>query len=170
MPRTFDSIVVGAGQAGPSLAVRLAQSGRKVALIERRALGGTCVNDGCIPTKTLIASARAAWVVRNAAAHGITVAGEVTVDMKRVKARKDEVVQASRDGLATWIAGTAGLELIMGHARFVGPRALQVGDDVLEAEQIFLNVGARAAMPDVPGLADGPVLTNSTFMDVSPSL
>ena len=166
MHRTFDAIIVGAGQSGPSLAVRLAQAGRRVALIERRALGGTCVNDGCIPTKTLVASARAAWVVRNAATFGVDVAGAITVDMKRVKARKDEVVQASHDGLASWLGGTRGLELVSGHARFDGPRALRVGDDLLEAEQIFLNVGARASIPGVPGLADGPVLTNSTMMDV----
>lgn len=167
MTEHFDAIVVGAGQAGPSLAVRLAEAGRKVALIERRGLGGTCVNDGCIPTKTLIASARAAWMARRAAEYGVTIDGPVRVDMAKVKARKDEVVQASRDGLAQWIGATANLTLIEGHARFVpseGAHRMSVGDRVLEAEQVFLNVGARALVPDVPGLKDGPYLTNSSMM------
>src|SRR5688572_3318281 len=114
MNRKFDAVVIGAGQSGPPLAVRLAQSGRSVALVERRGLGGTCVNDGCIPTKTLVASARAAWVARNAAQFGVDIAGEVSVDMKRVKARKDAIVQASLDSLASWISGTKGLELLHG--------------------------------------------------------
>jgi pyruvate/2-oxoglutarate dehydrogenase complex dihydrolipoamide dehydrogenase (E3) component len=165
-PRTFDAVVVGAGQSGPSLAVKLAEKGQKVALVERRGLGGTCVNDGCIPTKTLIASARAAWVAREAARFGVVVGGPVSVDMKRIKARKDEVVQESRNSLASWIAGTKGLELIEGHARFVGPRKIEVGSDVLEAERVFLNVGARASVPDISGLRDGPFLTNHSMMDL----
>ncbi len=167
MTEHFDAIVVGAGQAGPSLAVRLAEAGRKVALIERRGLGGTCVNDGCIPTKTLIASARAAWMARRAAEYGVAIEGSIRIDMAKVKARKDEVVQASRDGLAQWIGAAASLTLIEGHARFVpsdGAHRMQVGDRVLEAKQIFLNVGARALVPDVPGLKDGPYLTNSSMM------
>ena len=166
MKRTFDAVVVGAGQSGPSLAVRLAQAGQKVALVERRGLGGTCVNDGCIPTKTLIASARAAWMARKAADYGVTISGEVGVDMKRVKARKDAVVKESRDGLAAWVHGTKNLELIEGHARFEDERTLRVGDDLLEAGRIFLNVGARALVPDVPGMKDGPILTNHTMMDL----
>jgi pyruvate/2-oxoglutarate dehydrogenase complex dihydrolipoamide dehydrogenase (E3) component len=166
MKRKLDAIVIGAGQSGPFLAVRLAEAGKRVALIERRGLGGTCVNDGCIPTKTLIASARAAWMARNAADWGVAVAGAVSVDMKRVKARKDAVVQSSRDGLAQWIGATKNLELVSGHARFEDARTLRVGDDLFEADQIFINVGARALVPDVPGLKDGPFLTNTSMMDI----
>ncbi len=166
MKRNFDAIVIGAGQSGPSLAVRLAGAGQRVALVERRGLGGTCVNDGCIPTKTLVASARAAWMARNAATWGVDVAGGVSVDMKRVKARKDAVVQESRDSLAEWVRSTKDLELVMGHARFEAPNALRVGDDVLEAERIFVNVGARARVPEIPGLTEGPFLTNSSMMDI----
>src|SRR5687768_7036987 len=140
MVRTFDAIVIGAGQSGPSLAVRLAEAGQRVALIERRGLGGTCVNDGCIPTKTLVASARVAWVARNAAAFGVDIGGPIAVDMKRVKARKDEVVQASRDSLAAWVGGTKGLELVTGHARFEAAHRLRVGGETVEAERIFVNV------------------------------
>src|SRR5215468_3760923 len=147
--RSFDAIVIGAGQSGPSLAVRLAQAHRTVALIERRGLGGTCVNDGCIPTKTLVASARAAWVVREAERFGVRVEGTISVDMKEVKARKDAVVQESRDGLASWLGGTAGLALIHGHARFESPTTLRVGDELLEARQFFINVGGRAVVPPV---------------------
>ncbi len=165
MKRAFDSVVIGAGQSGPSLAVRLAEAGQRVALVERRGLGGTCVNDGCIPTKTLIASARAAWVARNASRWGVETS-DVRVDMKRVKARKDAVVQASRDSLKSWIDHTKGLDLIPGHARFESPRTIRVGEDEIEAARFFINVGARAVVPDIPGLKDGPYLTNSSMMDV----
>lgn len=163
--KKVDAVVIGAGQSGPSLAVRLAEAGQTVVLVERRGLGGTCVNDGCIPTKTLVASARAAWVARNAASYGVDV-GAVTVDMKRVKARKDAVVQESRDGLGSWVDGTKNLSLVIGHARFEGPRTIRVGDDVFEAERVFVNVGGRALVPDLPGLTEGPFLTNSSMMDV----
>lgn len=164
--QAFDAIVVGAGQSGPFLAERLARAGQRVALVERRGLGGTCVNDGCIPTKTLVASARAAWVARNAARWGVDVGGPVTVDMKRVKARKDEVVQASRDSLQKWFGGTANLSIVHGHGRLESARTVRVGEALLEAPRIFLNVGARALVPALPGLADGPFLTNHSIMDV----
>lgn len=166
MKHKVDAVVIGAGQSGPSLAVRLAEAGHSVVLVERRGLGGTCVNDGCIPTKTLIASARVAWMTRNAASFGVEIAGEIAVDMKRVKARKDAVVQASRDGLAKWLGDTKGLELIDGHARFESTRTLRVGADVIEADRIFINVGARASVPDIPGLREGPYLTNRSMMDI----
>jgi pyruvate/2-oxoglutarate dehydrogenase complex dihydrolipoamide dehydrogenase (E3) component len=167
--KKVDAVVIGAGQSGPSLAGRLAGAGQKVALVEKRMLGGTCVNDGCIPTKTLVASARAAWVARNAARWGIAIDGDIRVDMKKVKARKDEVVQASRDSLKSWLSNLPNLELIEGHARFEGENVVRVDgqDDVeIEAERFFLNVGARALVPPIPGLADGPFLTNTTIMDV----
>lgn len=170
MAEQFDAIVVGAGQAGPPLAVRLANAGRKVALVERNRLGGTCVNNGCIPTKALVASARAAWVAREAARWGIEVGGDVRVDMRAVKARKDAVVQASRDSLAKWIGGTRGLTFIEGHARFVGEKRLQVGAGAgartLQAPLVVLNVGGRAAAPPLPGLDGVPYLTNSSMMHV----
>jgi pyruvate/2-oxoglutarate dehydrogenase complex dihydrolipoamide dehydrogenase (E3) component len=164
MPQKLDAIVIGAGQSGPSLAVRLANAGRKVALVERRGLGGTCVNDGCIPTKTLIASARAAWVAREAERYGVCIEGRVSVDMKKVKARKDAVVQESRDGLAAWIAGTANLTLVHGQARFESPTSVRVGSELLEADQFFINVGGRAVVPEP--LARIPHLTNSSMMDI----
>ena len=176
MKHRFDAIVIGAGQAGPSLAARFAQSGLKVALIEREHLGGTCVNDGCTPTKTLVASARAAHVVRHAAAFGV-VSGEtagavsaggapVRVDMRAVKARKDAVVAESVAGLATWLGGLANLTLIRGNARFIGPGRLQVGADELAAPRIFINTGGRPTVPDWPGIATVPYLTNTSMMDV----
>ena len=161
----LDAIVIGAGQSGPSLAADLAQSGRKVVLIERDRLGGTCVNTGCIPTKTLVASARAAHMVRRAADFGVTV-GAPAVDMTAVKARKDAVVQQSRDSLADWIGGTRGLELIIGEARFTGTRTIAVGTRELAAPLIVLNTGARPVKLDWPEIGDIPVLTNIEMMDM----
>lgn len=161
---THDAIVIGSGQAGPFLAVRLAQSGLKVALVEREHYGGTCVNDGCIPTKTLVASARTAHVARRAAEYGVTLGGAVSVDMKAVMARKDRIVQQSVDGLTTWLKGTAGLELVWGHARFTGPDAIEVSGRALSAPKIFINVGGRPVLPDWPGIDGVPVLTNTSIM------
>jgi pyruvate/2-oxoglutarate dehydrogenase complex dihydrolipoamide dehydrogenase (E3) component len=166
MNTSFDAIVIGAGQAGPSLAVRLASSGLKTALIEREHLGGTCVNDGCIPTKTLVASARAAHVARHAAEYGVNIVGPVSVDMKVVKARKDKVVAQSVDGLTGWLNGTPNLSLIWGAARFTGPHTLDVAGQVLEAPKIFINVGGRATLPDWPGIDAAPVLTNTSMMQL----
>jgi pyruvate/2-oxoglutarate dehydrogenase complex dihydrolipoamide dehydrogenase (E3) component len=162
--RTFDAIIVGAGQAGPSLAGRLTAAGMTVALIERKLVGGTCVNTGCTPTKTLISSARAAYVARQAAAYGVVVGGPVSVDMRRVKARADAVVAASRDGLRSWLAGMNGCTLIEGHARLESARSVRVGDEVLGAPRIFLNVGGRARIPAMPGVGDVPFLTNTTMV------
>ena len=170
MSTTHDAIIIGSGQAGPFLAVRLAQAGRRVALIEREHIGGTCVNDGCTPTKTLVASARVAHVARHAADHGVVVGGPVGVDMRAVMARKNRVVTQSVEGLTTWLQGTAGLELVQGHARFVGPQAVEVAGRVLTAPQVFVNVGGRPVLPDWPGLDRVPVLTNTSMMtlDVLP--
>jgi pyruvate/2-oxoglutarate dehydrogenase complex dihydrolipoamide dehydrogenase (E3) component len=162
----FDAIVIGAGQAGPSLAVRLAQSGRSTAIVERKLLGGTCVNVGCIPTKTLIASARAAHVCRTAREYGIADRGEVRVDMPRVKARKDAVVRESSDGLHKWLEQTPNLTLIHGHARFVGPHRVQVDDRTFDAPEIFIDVGGRAAVRGVEGLTDVSYFDNSSMMEV----
>jgi pyruvate/2-oxoglutarate dehydrogenase complex dihydrolipoamide dehydrogenase (E3) component len=165
MPKTFDAIVIGAGQSGPFLAVRLAQAGQKVALIEREHLGGTCVNDGCIPTKTLIASARAAQVARRAGDFGV-LTGPVSVDMAAIKARKDAVVAESVENLGDWIGKTENLTLIWGDASFTGPKTIVVGAETYTAEQIFINVGGRASVPDWPGLAEVPYLTNTSMMGV----
>jgi pyruvate/2-oxoglutarate dehydrogenase complex dihydrolipoamide dehydrogenase (E3) component len=167
----YDAIVIGSGQAGPFLAVRLAQSGLKVALIEREHYGGTCVNDGCIPTKTLVASARTAHVARRAVEYGVNVGGAVSVDMKAVMARKDRIVQQSVDGLTQWLRGTEGLDLVRGHARFTGPHHIEVSGRALTAPKIFINVGGRAVLPNWPGLDSVPVLTNTSIMslDVLPA-
>lgn len=162
----YDAIVIGAGQAGPPLAARLAGAGFKTALIEREHLGGTCVNDGCIPTKTLVASARAAHVARHAADWGVRLEGAVTVDMAAVKARKDRVVQQSIDSLTQWLTRLPGLDLLWGHARFVGPHAVELNGQVLEAPRIVINVGGRAVLPDWAGIADVPVLTNTQMMAI----
>jgi pyruvate/2-oxoglutarate dehydrogenase complex dihydrolipoamide dehydrogenase (E3) component len=166
MSRAFDAIVIGSGQAGPFLGSRLVQAGMRVALIEREHLGGTCVNDGCMPTKTLIASARAAHIARNAASYGINVDGDVIVDMKAVKARKDRVVTDSLRSLTQWLSSLTNLTLIRGHARFVGPHAVEVAGQLLEAPRIFINVGARARLPDWAGIDTVPVLTNTSIMSL----
>jgi pyruvate/2-oxoglutarate dehydrogenase complex dihydrolipoamide dehydrogenase (E3) component len=163
---THDAIVIGSGQAGPFLAVRLAQSGLKVALVEREHYGGSCVNDGCIPTKTLVASARTAHVARRAAHYGVTLGGAVSVDMKAVMARKDRIVQQSVSSLTQWLQGTAGLDLVWGHARFTGPDAVEVGGRTLTAPKIFINVGGRPVLPDWPGIDAIPVLTNTSIMSL----
>ena len=164
MARTFDAIIIGSGQAGPFLAVRLAQAGMRTAVIEREHLGGTCVNDGCIPTKTLVASARVAHLARRAGDYGVLTGGEVRVDMKAVKARKDRIVQASLDSLAAWLGGTENLTLVWGSARFTGPRTVEVDGETLTAPRIFINTGGRPTVPDWPGLSGVPFLTNTSMM------
>jgi len=166
MTTTFDAIVIGSGQAGPFLAVRMANAGKRVAIIERKNFGGTCVNTGCIPTKTLVASAYAAHMARRAADFGVQVPSPVSVDMNRVKARKDEISGKSRTGLEKWLRGTPNCAVYQGHARFESPNEVRVGEELLTAPQIFINVGARAAIPPMPGLAHTPYLTNSTLLDL----
>jgi pyruvate/2-oxoglutarate dehydrogenase complex dihydrolipoamide dehydrogenase (E3) component len=166
MTERYDAIVIGTGQSGPSLAVRLANAGRKTAIIERKLFGGTCVNVGCIPTKTLIASARAAHVARNGADYGVAIDGRITLDMVRVKARKDAVVLQSNEGVTKWLRNTPNLTVLEGHARLEGPSSVRVNGTLLEAAQIFLNVGGRASVPDLPGIAEVEYLTNSGMMDV----
>ncbi|HZZ35349.1 MAG TPA: FAD-dependent oxidoreductase, partial [Caulobacteraceae bacterium] len=170
MPRSFDAIVIGSGQAGPFLAVRLAKSGQQVAFIEREHLGGTCVNDGCIPTKTLVASARVAHLARRAGEYGVVLGGPVIVDPKAVKARKDAVVQASIDGLTRWLESTAGLEMIRGEASFVSAHEVRVNGETLTAPKIFINTGGRPTVPNWPGIDETPYLTNTSMMalDVVP--
>ncbi len=165
MAEKFDALIIGAGQAGPALAARLDREGQKTAVIERKLIGGTCVNTGCIPTKTLVASARAAHMARRGAEFGFA-AGEVRVDMGAVKRRKDAVVKQSVDGVTKWITGLKHVELIRGHARFTGAHALSVDGRQLAAERIFINVGGRAMVPDIPGLAQVPFLTNTSMMEV----
>ncbi len=166
MTEKFDAIVIGTGQSGPSLAVRLANAGRKTAIIERKLLGGTCVNVGCIPTKTLIASARAAHVARHGSDFGVVIDGKIGVDMVRVKARKDTVVRQSNEGVANWLKNTPTLTVVEGHARFESGRNVRANKRLLEGKEIFLNVGARATVPDIPGIADVEFLTNSGMMEI----
>ena len=165
MPERFDAIIVGAGQAGPPLAGRLTAAGQTVAVIERKLVGGTCVNYGCIPTKTLVASAHAAHLARRGGDFGIGT-GDVSIDMAAVKARKDKISGGDREGLESWLAGMEGATLTRGHARFEDPHTLRVDDRLLEADRIFLNVGGRAVVPDMPGLADIDFLTNVGILDL----
>ena len=162
---TYDAIIIGTGQAGPPLARRLAGAGMKVAIIERGRFGGTCVNTGCTPTKTLVASAYAVHMARRGAFYGFG-AGEITVDMKRVKARKDEVAGASTRGVERSLRSLENCTVYTGHARLKSAREVEVGNEALRAEKIFLNVGGRAAVPDIPGLDQVDYLTNSSMMDV----
>ena len=164
--KTFDAIIIGAGQAGTPLAGRLNAAGMSVALIERKLVGGTCVNTGCIPTKTMVASAYAAHLARRAADYGVTLSGPVGVDYAKIKARKDKVSGASRTGLESWIAGMDKCTLYRGHARFESANTVRVGDDLLTAAKIFLNTGGRASVPDLPGIHDIDYLTNSSMMDL----
>jgi pyruvate/2-oxoglutarate dehydrogenase complex dihydrolipoamide dehydrogenase (E3) component len=162
----YDAIIIGTGQSGPALALRLVAAGRKVAIIERKLFGGTCVNTGCTPTKTLVASAYAAHVVRRAADYGVRVEGAVKVDMKAVKARKDAVVALSRDGVEQSLKALEGCTVYEGHGRFVAEKKVAVNASELTADRIFINVGARAVIPPIPGLDHVPYLTNSSMMDV----
>lgn len=164
MSDRFDAVVVGAGQSGPSLAVRLAQAGRKTAIIERKDFGGTCVNTGCTPTKALVASARVAHLARRAVDFGVSIAGQVAVDMKRIKARKDALVERSSRGLEKWLGETPNLTVYRGHARFESPRTMRVNDVLLESDMFFLDTGARARIPDMPGVNEVDFLTNSSIM------
>jgi len=161
----FDAIVVGAGQAGPPLAGRLTATGQTVAVIERKLVGGTCVNYGCIPTKTLVASAHAAHLARRGSDYGIGT-GDITVDMAKVKARKDKVSGDDRRGLESWLEGMEGATFIRGHARFESPHTIRVDDRLLEADKIFLNVGGRAVAPDMPGLSDIDYMTNVGILEL----
>lgn len=165
MTTRFDAIIVGAGQAGPSLAGRLTAAGQRVAVIERKLIGGTCVNTGCIPTKTLVASAHAAHLARRGVDYGVGT-GVVSVDMAKVKARKDDIMLKDRRGVEDWLDGMDGCTVIRGHARFEDPHTLRVGDDVMHADRIFLNVGGRAAVPDIPGLSDVDFLTNVSILEL----
>jgi pyruvate/2-oxoglutarate dehydrogenase complex dihydrolipoamide dehydrogenase (E3) component len=171
MTESFDAILVGAGQAAPSLARRLAASGMKIAFVERSRFGGTCVNTGCIPTKTWIASARAAHVAQTASALGVDIAGpgrsaSVQIDMRRVKARKDDIVHESSSGVEKSLRTLEGCTVFLGTAQFEGPHTLRVGDARLEAPRIFLNVGGRASIPNIAGLQTVPYLTNSSILDL----
>ena len=165
MAEKFDAIIVGAGQAGPPLAGRLTDAGQTVAVIERKLVGGTCVNTGCIPTKTLVASAHAAHLARRGAEYGVGT-GEITVDMAKVKARKDKIMIDDRSGVESWLQGMKGCTLIRGHARFESPHTISVDGRVLEADRIFLNVGGRAVLPDLPGLSDIDYMTNVGVLEL----
>ena len=165
MTQRFDAIVVGAGQAGPPLVGRLTAAGHTVAMVERKLIGGTCVNTGCIPTKTLVASAQAAHMARRGADYGVGT-GTVSVDMAKVKARKDAIMLGDRRGVEDWLYGMNGCTVIRGHARFEDPHTLRIGDEALHAERIFLNVGGRAMVPDIPGLADIDFLTNVSILEL----
>lgn len=166
MTKGFDAIIIGTGQAGPALAARLSGAGMNVAVIERAHFGGTCVNTGCIPTKTLIASAYAAHLARRAGDYGVTIGGPVAVDMKQVKARKDDIAGRSASGVEQWMRGLANGTVYQGHARFESAHGVRVNGELLEADRIFINVGGRALVPPMPGLDAVAYLTNSGMMDV----
>jgi pyruvate/2-oxoglutarate dehydrogenase complex dihydrolipoamide dehydrogenase (E3) component len=163
-PETFDAIIIGAGQAGPSLAGRLNDAGMKVAIIERHLVGGTCVNTGCKPTKTLVASANAAHTARRGSDYGFTAGGPIEIDMRAVAARAQKVILDSRAGNENWLAEMANVELIRGHARFIASHTVAIGERELTAPLIFINVGGRAKIPDAPGVGEVPLLTNTDIV------
>ncbi|MFL9954330.1 FAD-containing oxidoreductase [Paraburkholderia nemoris] len=173
MPQHFDAVVIGTGQGGTPLAVRLGQSGRKTAVIERGAFGGTCVNVGCTPTKSYVASARAAHVARHAADLGVQLSGAVSVDLAAVKARKDKIIGQSRDGVEKWLRGTDNVTVFTGHARFTGAHTLAIGGpdgsvrDELSADEIFINTGTRAVVPPLKGLERVRYYTNSNLLELT---
>ena len=165
MNKSYDAIIIGTGQSGPFLAIRLAKAGRKVAIIERGLFGGTCVNTGCIPTKTLVASARVAYMARRATEFGVNI-GEVNVDMKKVKARKDTIQRPSQEGAETRLREQPNCDVYKSQARFESPHVIAVGDERLTSDQIFINVGGRASVPPIRGLDQVPYLNNSSMMAV----
>jgi pyruvate/2-oxoglutarate dehydrogenase complex dihydrolipoamide dehydrogenase (E3) component len=162
----FDAIIIGTGQAGPSLAHRLAKAGMRVAIIERYRFGGTCVNTGCTPTKTLVASAYAAHLARRAGEYGVTIPGPIAVDMKKVKARKDYVLGFSNRGVERSLRSNPNIKVYQAHARFSSATSVTVGSETLSAPKIFVNVGCRATVPDIPGLQEVGYLTNSTMLEI----
>ena len=164
--KRFEAIIIGTGQAGPPLAARFSAAGKTVAIIERQKFGGTCVNTGCIPTKTMVASAYAAHVARRGDEYGFSVNGDVRVDMKRVKARKDAVSGRSNKGIEEWLRGLKNCTVIQGHARFQSSNTVVVNEEVLQADKIYINVGGRAVVPEMPGIHEVPFLTNSSMMDI----
>jgi pyruvate/2-oxoglutarate dehydrogenase complex dihydrolipoamide dehydrogenase (E3) component len=166
MRQDFDAIIIGAGQAGPSLAGRLTQAGWTVAMVERKLFGGTCVNNGCTPTKAMVASAHAAHIARRGSDFGVVRKEPVVVDMKQVLARKSAIVMKSRNGVENWLRGMERCTVFAGAARFESPNEIRVGDQVLYAKNIFLNVGARPAVPDMPGVREVPFLTSTTILDL----
>ena len=166
MRQDFDAIIIGAGQAGPSLAGRLTQAGWTVAIVERKLFGGTCVNVGCTPTKAMVASAHAAHIARRGSDFGVVRKEPVVVDMKQVLARKNAIVMKSRTGVENWLRGMERCTVFTGAARFESPNEIRVGDQVLYAKNIFLNVGARPAVPDMPGVPEVPFLTSTTILDL----
>ncbi len=166
MATTYDAIIIGTGQAGPALADRLDDEGLKTAVLERHQFGGTCVNTGCIPTKTLVASARAAHMARRAADFGVRVDGEIGIDMVQVKARMKRLAGASTDGVTGWMESLDNATIYRGHGRFAGPNQVVVDGQLLEADRIFINVGGRAFVPPVPGIEDIDYLTNSTVLEL----
>ncbi len=168
--KTFDAIIIGAGQAGPSLAARLTKAGQTVAFVERKLFGGTCVNTGCTPTKAMIASAYAAHVARRSGDYGVSIDTSIEVDMRAVNARREGIVAKARNGVEKSLRDNEKVTVFKGTARFESPTTVRVGDDVLEAKQIFLNVGGRAAVPNLPGIHSVPFLTNSSLLalDVLP--
>jgi pyruvate/2-oxoglutarate dehydrogenase complex dihydrolipoamide dehydrogenase (E3) component len=167
----FDAIIVGAGQAGPSLAGRLTAAGWTVAFVERKLFGGTCVNTGCTPTKALIASAHAGHLNRSAENFGVVPSIAVTMDMPRVRQRMEAIVAKSRDGVEQWLREMERCTVHQGAASFVSPTQLRVGDELLSAPHIFLNVGARPTIPKLPGVDTVRYLTSSTILalDTLPS-
>jgi len=166
MTREYDAIIIGTGQAGPPLAARFDREGRRVAIIERHKIGGSCVNAGCTPTKTLVASARIAHLARRAAEYGIVIAGEVRADMQQVKARMREISGRSNQGVTRWLDGMDNVTLYRGHARLEGPDTVRVGDELLRADKIFLNVGTRVRVPEMPGIDEVDYLTSTGILEL----
>lgn len=166
MVEHFDAVVIGAGQAGPPLVNRLTEAGKKVAMIERDRFGGTCVNTGCTPTKTMVASAYVAHLAASAADYGIKIEGSIATDMARVKARKDQIVMTASHNVESWLKGMPNCIIYRGSARFTSPQTLEVGSQSLSADQIFLDVGARAVIPKIPGIEESGFLTNDSIMDL----
>jgi pyruvate/2-oxoglutarate dehydrogenase complex dihydrolipoamide dehydrogenase (E3) component len=166
MTNTYDALIIGAGQAGPALAGRLTAAGMSVALVERKLFGGTCVNTGCTPTKTLVASAYAAHLARRAADYGVSIGGDVAVDMKALKARKEMVSRRSRESVESWLGHMVRCTVYRGHARFVSPSDVQIGEDRIAAKRIFINVGGRALMTDMPGIDRVAVLNNTSILEL----
>jgi pyruvate/2-oxoglutarate dehydrogenase complex dihydrolipoamide dehydrogenase (E3) component len=166
MASHYNAAIVGTGQAGPSLANRLTQAGMKVAVVERGRFGGTCVNNGCMPTKTMVASAYAAHIVARAADYGVAIEGRVAIDMKKVKARKDAVSSNATQGIESWLKSMPNCTVLRGQARFTSANEIEVGAERLTADKIFINVGGRAVVPPIPGIDQVSYLTNVSIMEI----